>query len=1040
VPVAGPEQSTYTTTGRRAALTVFLVGLGLRVLWAALVPQVIESEGSNYARVGENLALGRGYLGLREAGLQLLYPPLYPCLIAGGTWLGLAPEVAGRTASLLFGSVLPLLVLALGRRLHGERAGVAGAWLAALHPLLIALSGAVLTESTYLTLILGSVLCATRAMDPDGRPRDALAAGVLGTLAYYTRPEGLLLSAVCAGLIALSRRPAPRPALTRGVLLGLTTALLGLAYAVPLSLHVGAVRFEAKTPAGTGFARRAAAGESDQQIYSSIDSRLRDTGLSNISNLELLHLPPPSPFERIEIAVGSARRNLPKSLLYLVARPLLGNPLLFLLSVLGLASVRWTRDQAWRSAPLLVLAALNLVTVTAWPHFHEHFVFPLLVPGVVWAGAGLAALPGFTERGWRGLRLSGGLAGRTPVLATALLVVAALWGLRRADEVSEAWDGRRIGQRILGTELRKELPWRARLADVDPTVSYYAGAVLQPLPWTTDPVAARYLDLRAPDVVVLDRQSMKAFPYGPGWFRSGVPLPGWHRLGHVALGPDEAWVDAPPLGPLTRAGGELFPLRVDRSGRYLLDAQGRPFRITGDAGWDLPVQLAPADVERYLERRARQGFNTVLLLLLEHKRWVASSHAPLTWDGLSPLQRPGDFSAPNDAYFQRLAWVIDRARAHGLLVLGTPMYLGLNGGDEGWWQELNLPGNTREVCHQYGVYLARGNGGAFTGLRDRPNLIWVEGGDFLPPFGSEGEARAHAVMEGLRDGGALQLQTAHWSEEHLASDEPEFAPDLQLQAVYTYGLHHDGQVLVQARRGYATLAGPGGEARPAFLIETEYETSAGLPRTGPLRWTKLAWRRIAAALGRKVPATMTAREVRRRTYQAQLSLIGGVVFGNQEVWTFGPEWVEALESDGARDMRHLTKLLDSVPWWELVPSGLGALRGTEAIAGPDDAAAGGDVAAAASPDRRWLIAYVPGRGTGPRRLQVRGPDAAHAGSLRIRWFDPTAGISSLATVTTSPGDLLEVVTPGPNADGDGDWVLVVEPDRATAPAGRPEGP
>jgi len=228
-------------------------------------------------------------------------------------------------------------------------------------------------------------------------------------------------------------------------------------------------------------------------------------------------------------------------------------------------------------------------------------------------------------------------------------------------------------------------------------------------------------------------------------------------------------------------------------------------------------------------------------------------------------------------------------------------------------------------------------------------------------------------------------------------------------------------------------------ARPAFLIETEYETAAGLPRTGLVRWTKIAWRRLESALGRHVPVSYPAREVRRRTYQAELSLIGGVVYGNGEVWTFGPEWKEALESDGARDMRHLTTLMDSVPWWELVPSGLGALHGTEPLAGTDDAATGGDVAAAASPDGRWLVAYVPGRGTGPRRVQIRAPKTADGGSVRARWFDPTAGMFFPAQVTVSAGGPLAVVTPGLNEDGDGDWALVLETGRPSASVAGPDG-
>ena len=144
------------------------------------------------------------------------------------------------------------------------------------------------------------------------------------------------------------------------------------------------------------------------------------------------------------------------------------------------------------------------------------------------------------------------------------------------------------------------------------------------------------------------------------------------------------------------AKATTFPLRVDPSGRSLVDAADVPFRIQGDSAWDLAVQLGPAEVEHYLEVRARQGFNTLLILFIELKRWVSSSKAPLTRDGIAPFSKAGDFSTPNDAYFQRVADVVERAGKHGFLVLGTPLYLGFVGRDEGWWNELNAEGNTRD--------------------------------------------------------------------------------------------------------------------------------------------------------------------------------------------------------------------------------------------------------------------------------------------------------------------------------------------------------
>jgi len=468
-----------------------------------------------------------------------------------------------------------------------------------------------------------------------------------------------------------------------------------------------------------------------------------------------------------------------------------------------------------------------------------------------------------------------------------------------------------------------------------------------------------------------------------------------------------------------------FPLQVHPSGRYLVDAELRPFRIHGDAAWDLAVQLPPAAIDRYLEHRQNQGFNTLTLLLEEHKRWSSSSHAPATPDGLVPFLRPGDLSTPNDGYFERIAWVVAEAGRHGMLVLAAPLWLGYVGRDDGWWVELNWPLNTREVCRDFGRYLARGNGGRFRGLKDAPNLVWVEGGDFFPPPGSEGTVRARAVMEGLREGGAQQLQTGHWSEEHVATDQPDFAARMELEAVYTYGANHNGNILPVARRGYAFDPGRPPHALPAFLIETQYESSGWLPPSGVGRSLKLAWRRLTSALGKPAPVVTRPAEVRRLLYWAQLSTIGGVVFGNEQLWMFEPDWPELLDTPGARDMGHLRGLLDSLRWWELVPSGPGAPTAAPLVAGPDDTAGGGDVAAAATPDRTLLVAYVPGRGSGQRTVGVRNPKDAER--LRARWFDPTRGTWRAATLSPASGEFRSVTTPGPNGDGDGDWVLTIDP-------------
>lgn len=547
---------------RRAVLALLALSLGLRVAWFAVGPAAIESEGAYYARVGENLARGRGYVGIREAGLQILYPPLYPASIALGVRAGLPAETAGRLVSLLFGSVFPLLALALARALYGERAGWFAGLLAAVHPLLVALSAAVLTESVYLTLLLAAILLTVRSLT-SGSARAAAGAGLVLGLAYWTRPEALALAGAFAFVLAASRMPGARGALARGAAAAVAFLGVALLYAVPLSLHVGAFRLEAKSPESVAFLRRHWAGESETQIYFSVDSDLRDTGISNVSNLDMIrNTAPASPGERWRLALPGVKRNLPRFFAWLLVKRSLGVPVLSLLAALGFLSAGFTRRRIWLEAPLLAVVLLNLVTFSSWPYLHERFIFPVLVPGVVWAGAGLAVLRDRLPRRW-GAPLGG--AGRyrgAEAIALALVVATSAWGVSRADEVSESWARRNVAARRIGERLRADLGDRLRLTDTQPTIAYYAGAVLVPFPWTDAETAVRYLDARRPDLVVVRRSAGPSLPYARSWFENGVPLGSGTELGAFDLGDDEARIFrwSAPGGP----GGERLPPAAPR--------------------------------------------------------------------------------------------------------------------------------------------------------------------------------------------------------------------------------------------------------------------------------------------------------------------------------------------------------------------------------------------------------------------------------------------------------------------------------------------
>lgn len=403
-----------------------------------------------------------------------------------------------------------------------------------------------------------------------------------------------------------------------------------------------------------------------------------------------------------------------------------------------------------------------------------------------------------------------------------------------------------------------------------------------------------------------------------------------------------------------------FPLQAAPGGRYLRDARGRPFFIHGDTPWSLIAQLGPAEVELYIADRRRRGFNTILVNLIEHR---FAANAPVGGSGEAPFLASGDFSTPNDAYFDYAEWVVGRARAAGLLVLLTPAYMGYRGGGEGWYQAMLASGT--DALRAYGRYIARR-------FRDHPNVIWVHGGDHDPP---EREV-LRAVPEGMREVLPRALHTFHGARgtSALGFLGPE-EPWLGLNTIYT-----DEHTVVDAawkefRRSPS----------PFILIEARYEGERG-----------------ADAL-----------TVRRQAWQAALSGAAGHLVGNRPVWLFDAGWKEALDSEGARTIGHLRRFMGSVGWWRFRPDTEGRLlvggRGRGILR----------AATAVRDDRSEALIYLPA----PRPLRL---DLAElAGPVVTASWHPAAGGPCLPEENELRQRTVVALGPPPgvSAAGTEDWVL-----------------
>jgi 4-amino-4-deoxy-L-arabinose transferase-like glycosyltransferase len=516
---ADGERSPLSQRERLALLLIAALAAALRLLWWHLGPRVIESEGIYYARVAENLAAGRGLLGLGEHGLELLYPPLYSGLLAAGVRLGFNVVSVGRAVSLLFGASLPLLCFCYARRYLSAAAGWLAAATAALHPLLVVVSTAVLTESSYLTVMLAALYFAAEVFHL-GRRRAALAAGGLLGIAYLLRPEAFVLTfALLVTLLAFHRRQLRAAAVRAGLLLAVF-ALFALPYIGFLWKETGQLRFEAKTAEGVLMAQSQLP---MGQFRFGITDQLVETGVSNTSDLEQIRTTHVTLAGAARLMAHQALRDVPH-LLHGLGDAQLGAPFLLALAALGLFAVPWDRGRAASEAPLLVATGLTLLTYLTWPFSHDRFLYPVLPALVVWGGAGLAHLRGWAlgsaTRSGLSLWPSRGLVALAVAVPMALTAACGALGVRWSDELSQSWNDAQLqDDAALGRWLREQ-GHPVRIMDTGPTVAFYAGDVLVLYPWTDADTALRYLAAKRIAFLIMRDGDRKARPYLDEWRRS----------------------------------------------------------------------------------------------------------------------------------------------------------------------------------------------------------------------------------------------------------------------------------------------------------------------------------------------------------------------------------------------------------------------------------------------------------------------------------------------------------------------------------------
>jgi Protein of unknown function (DUF4038) len=453
-----------------------------------------------------------------------------------------------------------------------------------------------------------------------------------------------------------------------------------------------------------------------------------------------------------------------------------------------------------------------------------------------------------------------------------------------------------------------------------------------------------------------------------------------------------------------------FPLRASPNGRYLVDNVGRPFRFHGYSLFPLAVIASVGDLRSLFAALVADGVTAIYM-----SGMVNGDGATLR-DGLTsswPFLKDttgatyagttlADVSTPNPTYWGTIDTILATALQYNLLVGFFPGYLGYQGGNQGFAQDFLASGSTKVTSF-----------GNFIGARykNQPNLIWGAFGDCDPTSITGLNAIELAFVQAVIAGGAAQPWMGHLPNGNgNPYNNASVSPYLSIASTYVWTV--DGSNLDSTMyTGPLAAAGQSPAVVAGFFDNPWYETEPGPP------------------FNQGYAGDLQPTNTRKRCWWGLLSGTWGTSFGNYTVSDIGngtPTYAAmnvaaGLGSDGHKHFKILGQIMNSIPWWELLPATIGPI-GTLITSGGGTSGNQNFVTAAANPDGNLLLAYIPPAGAS----SITIASGAMAKKYTARWVDPTVGLDGATVIGSfSPGSQA-FTTPGNNAYGAADWLLLLQ--------------
>jgi len=419
-----------------------------------------------------------------------------------------------------------------------------------------------------------------------------------------------------------------------------------------------------------------------------------------------------------------------------------------------------------------------------------------------------------------------------------------------------------------------------------------------------------------------------------------------------------------------------------------MSRDGKPFFYLADTAWTLFKRLNHEEVNEYLKNRVAKGFTVIQAYVLRGLK-VPNLYGHLTL-------RDGDPAKPNDAFFENVDYIVNKANELGL-VMGMVTCYG-----EHVTRDASRPVYSTEQVFNPSNALAYGH---FLGSRYKDNaVIWLLGGDRAP---LEGEAIWNALARGLKEGS---------SGNNLVSFH---GPGTETSPSSSYWFHNKDWLdfnTIQSGHGWAIknydyLAHDYDlrPIKPTLDMEARYENFPDVKKGTRKR--------------------MDAHQVREAMYWAVLAGAAGHGYGCNDIWQFFDEnqtpylndygypcrypntnWHKAMDFEGAFGVGLARRLFELRPWYQMVPD--------QAIIATGQGEGEDHIQAAKAVDGSFVIAYL----TFGNPMTIKMNNLAST-RVKAQWYDPRQG--SWQHIGEYPNTGVQKFTPPTHGDRN-DWVIVLE--------------